>query len=433
MKKRNSQESSSNKVSRLRSLTTKQALATLIAGLILSLIAGSIELFFDARKMREEVQNQTMQMLKLVEATAAEAAFQLNPELAEQVVTGLYSGDTVSKVTLRDDFGRVMFSLGHEDQIDSAFYHYLFGNILHYQQVLEYRVLANEAGRVVGDLSLTLSLQSLGQVFSERSMLIFVLSLMKTLGIVLLMVWVFAFLITGPLLRVYTALQTVNLEEPGRWSRPYLKYNKGDELEHLVKGLDNLLHAFQKGLDQRDQLHTLSSIDSLTGLANRRHFDSRIKQLWQDARKDQQPLALLFMDIDFFKPYNDNYGHAAGDECLQTVSKVLLTTVTRPDDVVARYGGEEFVCVLPNTDSQGAYQLACRLQENIKKLGIPHGFSLCSDQITFSIGVAAETPRVDEIGPDRLLLLADERLYMAKSAGRNRIVWQDENESLERV
>ena len=225
MIERNGSESSSNKVSRLRSLTTKQALATLLAGLILSLIAGSIELIFDARKMRDEVQSQTLQMLKLVEATAAEAAFQLNPELAEQVVTGLYSSDTVSKVTLRDDFGRVMFSLGTDDQLDNAFYHYLFGNILSYRQILEYRVLANASGRIVGDLELTLSLQSLGQAFSERSLLIFVLSLLKTLGIVLLMVWVFAFLITRPLLRVYTALQTINLEEPGRWKRPYLKYN----------------------------------------------------------------------------------------------------------------------------------------------------------------------------------------------------------------
>ncbi|WP_151669846.1 sensor domain-containing diguanylate cyclase [Nitrincola schmidtii] len=425
MIERNGSESSSNKVSRLRSLTTKQALATLLAGLILSLIAGSIELIFDARKMRDEVQSQTLQMLKLVEATAAEAAFQLNPELAEQVVTGLYSSDTVSKVTLRDDFGRVMFSLGTDDQLDNAFYHYLFGNILSYRQILEYRVLANASGRIVGDLELTLSLQSLGQAFSERSLLIFVLSLLKTLGIVLLMVWVFAFLITRPLLRVYTALQTINLEEPGRWKRPYLKYNKGDELEHLVKGLDNLLNAFQKGLDQRDQLHTLSSIDALTGLANRRHFDARINQLWQEARKDKKPLALLFMDIDFFKPFNDNYGHAAGDECLQQVAKLLLTTVTRPDDLVARYGGEEFVCVLPDTDLQGAYQLACRLQENIKKLNLPHAYSQCSERITFSIGIAAEIPMDNEIAPDRLLLLADERLYMAKSAGRNQIILKE--------
>ena len=186
-----------------------------------------------------------------------------------------------------------------------------------------------------------------------------------------------------------------------------------------------MLNAFQKGLDQRDQLHTLSSIDALTGLANRRHFDARINQLWQEARKDKKPLALLFMDIDFFKPFNDNYGHAAGDECLQQVAKLLLTTVTRPDDLVARYGGEEFVCVLPDTDLQGAYQLACRLQENIKKLNLPHAYSQCSERITFSIGIAAEIPMDNEIAPDRLLLLADERLYMAKSAGRNQIILKE--------
>lgn len=414
----------STKVSRRRSLTTKQALATLLAGLTLSFIAGTIELVIDARSMRAEVQNQTLQMLKLVEATAAEAAFQLNPELAEQVVTGLYSGETIAKVELRDDFGRVMYSLGKADQASNPLYQHLFGDILRYQQTLVYRVSAKDSGRIVGELELTLAQQTLGQAFIQRSLLIFSLSLLKTLGIVLLMVWVFAFLITGPLLRVYNALQTVNPEEPGKWQRPHLKYNKGDELDHLVKGLDNLLKAFQSGLDQRDRLHTLSSLDGLTGLANRRHFDIRLEQLWQEAREQQQPVALIFMDIDFFKPFNDNYGHAAGDECLQKVAGTMCATVTRPNDLVARYGGEEFVCILPATDLQGAYQLACRIQENMSKLNLPHAYSNCCEQITLSIGVASEIPMPSETSPGRLLLLADERLYLAKDAGRNRIIRQ---------
>ena len=413
-----------NKVSRRRSLTSKQALATLLAGLMPSFITGSIELVIDVRKMRAEVQSQTQQMLKLVDASAAEAAFQLNPELAEQVVTGLYSGETVAKVELRDDFGRVMYSLGDVEQTSNPLYQRLFGDILHYQQTLEYRTHANDSGRIVGELELILAQQALGQAFSQRSLLIFSLSLLKTLGIVLLMVWVFAFLITGPLLRVYNALQTVNPEEPGKWHRPHLKYNKGDELDHLVKGLDQLLRAFQAGLDQRDLLHTLSSIDGLTGLANRRHFDARLEQLWLEAREQQQPIALIFMDIDYFKPFNDNYGHAAGDECLQQVSSTMLATVTRPGDLVARYGGEEFVCILPGTDLQGACKLACRIQESIAKLNVPHAYSNCSERITLSIGVASETPQPDEISPDRLLLLADERLYLAKAAGRNQIIRQ---------
>lgn len=413
--------SQSNSVSRLRSLTTKQALATLVAGLILSLITGSIELVFDARKMRDEVQSQTLQMLQLVEATAAEAAFQLNPELAEQVVRGLYSSDAVAKVTLRDDFGRTMFSLGVDEQAESSFYYQLFGNILNYKLTLEYRILANQPGRIVGDLEVTLSLNTLGNAFSERGLLIFILSLSKTLGIVFLMVWVFTLLITKPLLRFYESLQTVNLEEPGRWNRPYLKYNKGDELEHLVKGVDQLLNAFQEGLDQRDQLHTLSSVDGLTGLSNRRHFDYRIQELWQEAFEQQESLAVLFIDIDFFKAFNDNYGHAAGDECIKKVANVLRVTVTRPDDLVARYGGEEFVCVLPKTDLEGAHKLATRLQENIRNLNIPHAYSRCADHITLSIGIAASVPSLDARGPDRLMILADEGLYEAKSGGRNQI------------
>ncbi|WP_052063766.1 GGDEF domain-containing protein [Nitrincola sp. A-D6] len=379
-------------VSRRRSLTTKQAFATLLAGLTLSFIAGSIELILDVRSMRGEVQSQTWQMIKLVEATAAEAAFQLNPELAEQVITGLYSGETIAKVELRDDFGRIMYSLGEAEQITNPLYQHLFGDILHYQQTLEYRLQSGDSGKVVGELELTLAQQTLGQTFTQRGLLIFSLSLLKTLGIVLIMVWVFAFLITGPLLRVYNALQKVNPEAPGKWNRPHLKYNQGDELDHLVKGLDDLLKAFQTGLDQRDHLHTLSSVDGLTGLANRRHFDAHLEQTWQTAREQQLPVALIFMDIDFFKPFNDNYGHAAGDECLQQVAKAMLTTVTRPDDLVARYGGEEFVCILPATDLQGAYKLACRLQQSITQLNLPHAYSSCSEHISLSIGVAQKYP-----------------------------------------
>lgn len=413
----------SSEVSRIRSLTTKQALATLLAGLFLSFIVGSVELIIDARNMRVEVQNQTLQLLTLVEATAAEAAFQLNPELAEQVVTGLYSGEHVSMVELRDDFGQLMFGLGNTEQTSNRFYQLLFGDMLHYHKTLQYSLQTNDSGRVVGELEILLAEHTLGQVFAQRSLRIFTFSLFKTLGIVLLMVWVFAFLITRPLLRVCSALKTINPEEPGKWHRPHLRYNKGDELDSLVKGLDTLLKAFQSGLDQRDHLHTISSVDSLTVLANRRHFDMRLEQLWQEARQNQKPIALIFMDIDYFKPYNDNYGHAVGDECLRRVAGIMRSIVTRPNDLVARYGGEEFVCVLPETDLQGAYQLARRLQNSFSEANIPHAFSKCSDRITFSIGIAYDTPMPNETSPDRLLVLADERLYLAKQSGRNQIVF----------
>ncbi|MFN3880065.1 MAG: diguanylate cyclase domain-containing protein [Nitrincola lacisaponensis] len=415
------------KVARYRSLTTKQALATLLAGLILSFVAGVVELVADVRNMRSEVRSQTEQMLTLIEATAAEAAFQLNTELAEQLVISLQSSDNVAQVELRDDFDRVMFRQGERAHSSNPLYHWLFGDILEYHKLLEYRVHQKDTGRVVGELELSLALPVLGNTFAQRGLLIFSLSLLKTLGIVLLVVWVFSILITGPLLRVYNALHQVNPEQPGHWHRPHLKYNKGDELDHLVKGLDRLLKAFQQGLDQRDHLHTLSSIDGLTGIANRRHFDDHLQHAWETARQQHKPVSLIFMDIDFFKPFNDNYGHAAGDECLQQVAQALRATVTRPDDLVARYGGEEFVCILPDTDLQGARRLAERLQNCIAALQLPHAFSDCSEQVTISIGVASALPDADEVSPERLLRLADTRLYQAKASGRNCIVSSDKD------
>ena len=175
---------------------------------------------------------------------------------------------------------------------------------------------------------------------------------------------------------------------------------------------------------QRNLLSDLSSRDGLTGIPNRRRFDEFFEQEWRRAERVGLPLSLIMMDIDFFKPFNDNYGHSAGDVCLKKVAHALLDCVKRPADLVARYGGEEFSCILPETDIIGASSVAKDLRDHIRKLQIPHDYSKVTNHVTISIGVATVIPPYPE-HYTVLIEKADKQLYRAKMEGRDRIVFED--------
>jgi diguanylate cyclase (GGDEF)-like protein len=171
-------------------------------------------------------------------------------------------------------------------------------------------------------------------------------------------------------------------------------------------------------------LAELASIDSLSGLANRRSFDSRLEAEWQNARRLGQPIGLLMIDVDHFKLFNDSYGHLEGDDCLKLVGEILASSVGGNQDFVARYGGEEFVVLLPDTSFQRAYEVAGRLRAAVEARGISNGHAP-TGHITVSIGVASLTPTEDS-APDRLVDAADTSLYEAKRRGRNLVVGADE-------
>jgi diguanylate cyclase (GGDEF)-like protein len=168
------------------------------------------------------------------------------------------------------------------------------------------------------------------------------------------------------------------------------------------------------------QLNRLATLDGLTQLANRRRFDEYLAQQWRIMQREQHYLALLLCDVDFFKAYNDTYGHQAGDRTLQLIAEALNSEVKRPADLVARYGGEELAVILPNTHSEGAFILAQQIREKVKSLQINHNTSTVSDHVTLSIGVACQIPQLDET-PDVLIRIADQALYKAKAYGRDRV------------
>jgi diguanylate cyclase (GGDEF)-like protein len=169
------------------------------------------------------------------------------------------------------------------------------------------------------------------------------------------------------------------------------------------------------------QLNTLSTTDGLTGLANRRRFDSYWAEEWQRALRQGTPLAVIMLDVDHFKEYNDHYGHQQGDDCLRMVGDVLQASVRRAGELAARYGGEEFVVVMPGASWEQAQETAQGLLAAIRARQIPHVSSPVADILTISLGLAAGIPQLAE-DRDRLLKEADVALYDAKHQGRNRVV-----------
>jgi len=239
------------------------------------------------------------------------------------------------------------------------------------------------------------------------------------------------------------------LERPGDWT-PIIFLTALDKDEDLEKGIaaggDDYLHkpvsdvvlgakirAMQRIIQMRQsllvltskldaanqELQRLSSLDGLTGIANRRHFDEVLAREWRRGMRQGSELSILMCDIDFFKQYNDSYGHLEGDECLRQVARTLAGAMDRGGDRVARYGGEEFVAVLPETSLGGALFVAERMKQAIRQLNLKHAGSPFG-HVTLSFGIASGVP-MPETEPQKLVGAADNALYQAKQEGRNRV------------
>jgi two-component system chemotaxis family response regulator WspR len=176
----------------------------------------------------------------------------------------------------------------------------------------------------------------------------------------------------------------------------------------------------QQLLDTNLVLQRLMNSDGLTGLSNRRHFDEYLELEWRRSLRDQSQLSLLMIDVDYFKSYNDSFGHLEGDEALRKVATAIRDASARPSDLPARYGGEEFALVLPNTSLGGARLVAEKLRQTVAALKIPHIFPVEGSILTISIGLSTMTPQP---GADcrQLISAADKGLYLAKNNGRNQV------------
>ena len=199
--------------------------------------------------------------------------------------------------------------------------------------------------------------------------------------------------------------------------------NENGEVEALIGFMFDISERKKtedKLLSLQKELEVLSFKDGLTNIANRRCFDSSFELEWKRSRRERQPLSLLLFDVDFFKQYNDLYGHIKGDKCLIGIAQTLSLALDGPHDLVARYGGEEFVVLLPEAGAEVARKVADRCQRLIQKKSIVHALSPHGHRVTVSIGIGSVIPGKRE-KPADFIKAVDQQLYAAKANGRNRI------------
>jgi two-component system chemotaxis family response regulator WspR len=204
-------------------------------------------------------------------------------------------------------------------------------------------------------------------------------------------------------------------------TKHYLTERERDVAYQVMLSMQEQLEQTNGELEERNQeLQRLSSLDGLTGIANRRCFDETLQKEWARAHRAEGKLflSLILIDIDYFKLYNDGYGHQLGDDCLKQVARVLSECTTRECDVFARYGGEEFAAILVGTHTEGAQVMANKMRDALAAENIPHEFSKISDAVTISMGVATMVPAKDN-SPQHLIANADKALYKAKEEGRD--------------
>lgn len=201
-------------------------------------------------------------------------------------------------------------------------------------------------------------------------------------------------------------------------SQQQLEYTVSLRTKQLLEANKKLSEEILQHQHTQKDLESLSEQDALTGLYNRRKFNDQYETEWNAALRDSRVISLIMIDIDCFKPYNDKYGHLAGDEALREVAQAIQKNITRPRDCVARYGGEEFICILPETSMNATIHVAEMIRSSVEKLNCVHEYSSASSVITVSIGLTSTVPEKLQC-KEELIDLADKALYRAKDEGRN--------------
>ncbi len=227
------------------------------------------------------------------------------------------------------------------------------------------------------------------------------------------------------------AIVTLTNDSAQKEFYPVLR-QRGILLAAMVVILGIFVWAYNRVYRRTDEAMRLATVDELTEIPNRRYFEERFLQEWRSLLRKKEPLGVLYIDIDYFKKYNDQYGHAAGDLCLKNVANILKASLKRPDDFVSRYGGEEFIVLLPGNDFEQTKLVADDILENIRNAKILHIGSRTSSYLSISIGFASMVPEGDDEGR-ALIRRADRALYMAKNNGRDQSCGLNGSEALENV
>ncbi|WP_348635338.1 diguanylate cyclase [Herbaspirillum sp. LeCh32-8] len=431
----------------------------------MTLIVTCVQLAADYQHTKTGVDNELMAMDLTFGASLASSTWRFQGDVQKATLTGISNLPVVTGVKIEDPQGRLMLALGniydgsgkqiHVDAdgtrspVAAGFLNAAIGHRFPILYRDEHNVSHN-----IGSWTVYSSRHVVVKKVAYGFTLILINSIIKTLVLWFIFLYVFHRWLGAPITKLSSFVREQDLNQPDTQQSIQLPGKKQHELHFLADAINTMLASLRKHVTQNrtlydeleqekeslralnkslelriaertrdlaqanEQLKSLSLTDGLTGISNRRCFDQTLEQEWRRCARSGQPLMVALIDVDWFKHYNDHYGHIAGDEVLRRVAAMLQQTVGRAGDTVARYGGEEFALIAADTDTQTGLSVVHRMRDAVASLNIPHALSQFG-RITVSVGVASCVPSQHDSDISSLLQAADAALYRAKMAGRN--------------
>lgn len=408
--------------------------------LLLAILVTCVQLGLEYASIKRTVATDLLALGRSFAPGVADTMWTYDKPLLDSLVKGIAQTAIITGVKVENSKGEIVSADGHIPGKDEKVSEGMLAPFqMHEVTLWSVALSKSHDKRELGKMTLYSDRIVVIERVRYSFLVILVNSLIKATGLWLIFYWAITRRLSRPLKEIARAIDALEVKtdeaEPTLLDYPY-----HDEIGRLVASLNDMrtrLAASHRELEKKvaertrelskanRRLEALSTTDGLTGIANRRRFDEVLAIEWNRAMRIQEPVALLMLDVDLFKMYNDCYGHQAGDESLRTVANILEANSRRSSDLSARYGGEEFVLIATNTNAARATRLAESICNAIESLGMPHADSPFG-KLTVSIGVAVIVPE-NGLQAEELVQRADSALYRAKHLGRNRVVLAPEN------
>ncbi|VAX12029.1 diguanylate cyclase/phosphodiesterase (GGDEF & EAL domains) with PAS/PAC sensor(s) [hydrothermal vent metagenome] len=412
-------------------LSRRLLITILLSSSLVTLIITAIQLTLDYKNDIHLIENRLNQIRESVVQPIANSIWNFNKKQYDMQLKGILNLDDIIYVEIKNQEGKLIIKQGKNQT----------------RQTISktFSLVAQDFGKqnYVGKLTVVASLSNVYQHLMDKTLIILASQTIKTILISAVIIFAFYYLVTRHLQHISEYTRNFNIDEKNDCCLNRAAQSEPDELDYIVNSLNNLKGSLKekrenivilhKNLEQtvqkrtkaltekQEQLEKLATHDPLTNLYNRRKFDDLFDHQWHYTKRNKTNFSLAIIDIDYFKNYNDNYGHKKGDEVLKQVAKALVNSVKRPQDSISRFGGEEFVLLLPEINMQGFYHVLQNVKDNINKLNITHEKSAVSTKLTVTIGGVLGIPS-QKNSQQYFFAAADKNLYRGKERGRNQIV-----------
>ena len=412
-------------------LSRRLLITILFSSSIVTLIITAMQLTLDYKNDINLIKSRLDQIRESVVKPMANSVWNFNKKQYNIQLQGILNLDDIVFVEIKNQEGKLIIKKGKTQT----------------RQTISktFPLVAHDFGKenYVGQLTVIASLSNVYENLMDKVLIILASQAIKTILISTVIVLAFYYLVTRHLRDISQYTRNFDLDDPSDCCLNRAQPKEYDELNYIVNSLNDLKKALkekhenivtlnknlEKTVQKRTQtltekqklLEELATHDSLTNLYNRRKFDDLFEQQWHYTKRNSTNFSLAIIDIDYFKNYNDNYGHKKGDEALKQVARALINSVKRPQDSISRFGGEEFVLLLPEINMDGFCYVLQNVKNNINKLNITHEKSVVFNKLTVTIGGVLGVPS-QENSQQHFFSEADKNLYQGKEQGRNQIV-----------